>query len=211
MAITGNLLEIIVRYSFLNQQMETVQFYKPGGGAFLTATPAGVGEAYWNDVKTAWRALVPSSSDAIFQTVFVKEYNGGGAYGEFAVPPGEVFGTRSATGLGDFMPPYVAAAVRLSVATNITRPGQKRFPFALEGDNVNGKIQPAFQALVNAVAAKYSSNIILGAPVATGVLIPQVVRKAGSPAAPSTWQDVVGAVLNQNFSTQNSRKFGHGS
>jgi hypothetical protein len=211
MPITGNLLEIVLRFSWLQQECETVQFYKPGGAAFLTATPAGVGEAWWNDVKAAWRAMAPSSSDAVFKSVFVREYNGLGGYGEFPIPVGEIFGTRSATGLGDFMPPYVAAAGKLSVATNVTRPGQKRLPFALEGDNVNGKIQAAFQTLCNAVLAKYSTTITLGAPVATGVLVPQIVRKAGSPPAPSAWQDVVGYVLNQNFSTQNSRKFGHGS
>ena len=154
--------------------------------------------------------MVPNSSDALFQSVFVREWNGGGAYGEFAVPSGEIGGTRAVGTLGDFLPPYVASAVRLSVATNVTRPGQKRFPFAMEGDNVNGKVQAPLVALVATLAAKYSTTITLGSPVATGVLVPQVVRKASTPPVPSTWQDVVGAVINLNFSTQNTRKFGRG-
>ncbi len=210
MPITGNLLEITLRMVFLAQRIQTVGWYTPAGGAFSTATPAGVGEAWWNDVKTVWRALGPSSSGLVFDTVFVREYNGAGGYGEFAIPTAERSGTRTVGTLGDFLPPYVADAVKLTVATNLTRPGQKRFPFAMEGDNENGLIVGTRPALVNAVAAKYVGPLTLGAPVATGTLNGVVVKKTGVPPIPAQWQAVQGAVLNPYFSSQNSRKIGRG-
>src|SRR5664279_3094651 len=159
MAITSGLVKVILRYTFLSQKCETIGYYAPGGAAWLTANAAQAAQAWWNDVKTAWRAIVPNSSDALFDSVFFEEVGGGLQYGEYAIPAGEVFGTRVATGLGDFMPAYVAVGCRLSVTTRATRPGQKRFPFAMEGDNVNGVVQAPFLALIETLSGHYS-NII---------------------------------------------------
>jgi hypothetical protein len=144
-------------------------------------------------------------------SVFFQEIGGGLQYGEYAIPPGERLGTRSATGLGDFMPAYVAVGCRLSVTTRSTRPGQKRFPFALEGDNVNGRVGDAFLTLCGAVAALYSTPLIMGSPVATGTLTPQIVRFNKDDGSLVAQQEAVGYVLNGSFTSQVSRRPGHGS
>jgi len=211
MPITASDLKIVIRGVYLGQQVEVVQWYRPTGAAFLTADPAGVGEAYWNDIKTAWRACHGATATDKTTSIFVSEPGPSGAYGEFAIPTAEQEGTRSISGLGEFLPPYVGVGVRLTVSTRTTRPGQKRFWGVLEGDNSDGELESALAALVDTLAAKFSSMVTLGSPVATGTLDPEIVHLAGVPAAVTAHQDVAGYIINNNLTTQNSRKFGRGA
>lgn len=211
MAITADKLKFAIRGVFLGQQVEVVQWYRPTGAAFLTADAASVAEAYWNDIKTLWRACHISGAFDHTTSIFVSEPGDSGAYGEFAVPTLEQPGTRDETGLGDFLPPTNSVAMRQTVATRATRPGQKRFWGLLEGDNVNGVLQAGMAALVEALSVKFDSTITLGSPVATGVLDPIIVSIDRATGDITASQLVIGHVLNPNVSTQNSRKFGHGA
>lgn len=206
MPITATRIEVAVRYTFLGQDCQNIQWFFPSGAALLTATATGLAEAYWNEVKTVWRALVPSSSAFTFNTVFLREDNGGLSYGEYAIPPAERDGTRDPTGLGDFLPPANAASVRLAVGTAVTRPGQKRFPGILEGDSTGSLLSTAFVTLVDALAEKYDTPLIMGAPVATALLTPIIVRKAGTPPVVVADQAVTGHVTNNVPKTQVSRR-----
>lgn len=211
MAITSDRIAVSIRGVYLAQRVEVVQWYRPGGAAFVTATAAGVAEAYWNDIKTLWRAAhAVSALDKTF-SVFVQEPGSSGAYGEYAVPSGEQEGTRSNTGLTDLLPATNSVGVRLTVATRTTRPGQKRFWGVWIADNNTGVLGAALAGLVDALAVKFDSIITLGAPVATGVLQPIVVRIDRDTGLPTADQDVIGHVVNPYITTQNSRKVGHGS
>ena len=64
--------------------------------------------------------------------------------------------------------------------------------------------------LVRAVAPKFATPIILGAPVATGVLEPVVTRLSPDGTTVLASQPVAGYVINPNQTTQNSRKVGRG-
>jgi hypothetical protein len=154
--------------------------------------------------------MVPPSDAASFDSVFFQEIGGGTQYGEFAVPDGERLGTRSGGPFGDFMPPYVAVGVRQVVTTHATRPGQKRFPFATEADNAGGIVQAAFLSLCSNLAAQYTSPATLGSPVAAGTLTPQVARFDPDSHALLAQQETVGAVINTFFTSQVSRRVGHG-
>jgi hypothetical protein len=211
MAITAAQLKIIIRGSFGGTLFENVQWYRPTGAAFLTADAVGVAEAYWNDIKTVWRALQVTSGGFLTQSVFVSEPGATGAFGEFSIPVGEQQGARSATGLGDFMPAFVAFGVRLSVATRTTRPGQKRFIGVMEGDATQEVLGAPVTTLLNNLAAKFSSTITLGAPVATGTLDPIIVRIDRATGALLTQQDVTGHLVNPRVTSQVSRKFGRGA
>lgn len=211
MAILSEHLKITVRGTISAQQWENVQWYKPGGAAFVTAEAAGVAQAYWNDVKSAWRALIVDSSVFTFQSILVSEPGDTGAFGEFPVPVGEQNGTRAIGSLTDFMPPFNAWGVRLTVATRTTRPGQKRFCGIMEGD-ANGDVLTAPGiALVQALAVKFSDNIVLGSPVATGVLIPEVVSIDRATGAITAHQEVTGYLINPYVTSQVSRKRGRGA
>lgn len=212
MAFTSDLLAITLRWLWLGQQMQTKRYFRAAGAAFLTASPENVGEAYWNHVKAAWRALPVSSMTNVFQSVLVEEIGGGLSFGEYAVPSGEKGGTRAAGSLGDVLPSFNNVGVRFTVATRATRPGQMRIPFMYDGDTDAQGVAAPFVALVNTLANLYKADMVLGAPVATGVLRMQVVKFTNTvPAAVAARQDVVGQVINGNVTSQVSRKAGRGT
>lgn len=211
MAITSGLVRIDLRYTFLAQRCETTSFWSPGGAAWVTVNAAQGAEAWWNNCKDRWRALAFNTPDITFDSVFFEEVGGGGEYGEFAIPADERSGSRDGTGLGDLLPPYVAVGCRLTVTTHATRPGQKRFPFALEADNSNGIVLSSFFALAGALGEFYSSPATLGAPVLAGTLTPQVVHFPTVSDPAQRQQEAAGYVLNSYFTSQVSRRVGHGS
>lgn len=203
-------LKISIRGRFQNQLFQNVQWYVTDGAAFLTADAVGVGEAYWNDIKTVWRAAMQTNSLLVTESILVSEEGPTGAFGEYAIPTGERQGTRS-SGSGGFLPSFNAAAVRLTVATRTTRPGQKRFVGVTEGDNADGVLWADYVTLINDLAVKFSEPIVLGAPVATGVLTPIVARLSADGSEVLAYQEVTGFVTNGNVSSQVSRKIGRGS
>jgi hypothetical protein len=211
MAVSAEDLKIVIRGVHMGQQMEVVQWYRPTGAAFLTATLLGVAEAYWNDIKTTWRACHVANIDDVTTSVFISEPGVAGQYAEFAVPSGEQQGTRSGPTEPQALPPYVAAGVRLTVGSRVTRPGQKRFWGLKESDQSNGLLTAALAALITSLAPKFAGGITLGAPVATGVLWAEIVRVAGVPQVVTARQDVTGFIVAGNVTTQNSRKFGRGA
>lgn len=212
MPITASNLEIILRYTHYGQRMQTVRTYRPTGAAFLTASPSGVGEAWWNDVKAAWRGVCGAGYGNVFDSVFVREIGGGLAYGEYAIPAGERAGTRASGALGDGMPSYVAVGCKLTVGTGVTRPGQMRIPFLADADTLGNDVASGFLTLCQTLAAKYSSTITLGAPVATGTLTPNVLRYSKTvPPTVIASQDIGGYLLNSRVTSQVSRRSGRGT
>lgn len=212
MAITGDALLITLRYVFLGQNCQTAQFYTPGGAAFITANCDAVGEAWWNDVKTDWRALVPSDvTNFSFESVLVEEFDGSGGLGEFAIPSGERDGTRIPSSSSGFMPSYVACGMRLTVPTRTTRPGQKRFPGLDEADVSNNVIGAEYLDLVEDLSRVYDTTITLGAPVALGTLTPKICKRDPADGHILASQDVAGHVINPYVTSQVSRRRGHGS
>jgi hypothetical protein len=212
MSFSASHIEIILRYTCLSQNCQTARQYTWDGAAIATATPAALGEAWWNHVKTAWRALAtPNVSNAQFMSVLVREVGGGLAYGEYAIPPGEQQGTRPLTGLGETLPSFMSAGVRLTVSSGVTRPGQMRVPFVTEGDVAGQALSAGFITLVNTLADLYDAPNTLGAPTATGVITPNVVRYGANNDLIAASQPIVGHVTNPNVTTQVSRRIGHGS
>lgn len=211
MAITASHLKIAIRGTYLGQEVQVIQWYRPTGAAFLTASPEGVGEAYWNDIKDDWRAFMWNGPSQKTESIFVSEPGSTGAYGEYPIPLAEQEGVRTGASGGNFMPPFIASGVRLTVGTRATRPGQKRFWTMVEGDNVDGVLQPSIVGPLTTLAAKFSSVITLGAPVATGTLTPEIVRINRVTGAIDAAQDVTGFLINPQATSQNSRKVGRGS
>lgn len=202
-------LRITIRGVIQAQAFNLVCWYNTDGAAFLTATATGVGEAFWNDIKTVWRAAMESSPLLVTNSILVSEPGPTGAFGEYPIPVGERQGTRT-VGTSDLLPSFNAAGIRLAVATRTTRPGQKRVPGALEVDQTNGAWVSGYMTLMNNLAPKFSSPITLGAPVATGVLIPIVTRVNPDTGDVDASQDVVGFVTNPYVTSQVSRKIGRG-
>lgn len=210
MAWVSNLIKVTLRYTFQNQQCQTTQHYRFGNEVTESITAAHVGEAWWNDVKAAWRAMIINDWSFQFTSVLVEELAVGGQFGEYAIPAGERQGTRALGSLGGWLPSFNAVGVRLVVASRATRPGQKRFPGLSEGDNDGGLVAAGFVTLVDAVAAKYSGQLTLGAPALAEALIPVVARYAAGNPVPIVTQDVVGHSVSNLITSQVSRKSGRG-
>ena len=204
-------LKVVIRGTILSQAFQNVCWFVTDGAAFLTADATGVGEAFWNDIKTVWRAAqYDSPNGCVATSILVSEPGPTGAFGEYAIPVGEQVGTRAAAGSGGFLPAFNAAGFRQAVATRTTRPGQKRIPGAGEIDQAGGVWDAAYLALIDAVADKLSNPITLGAPVATGVLIPIVVGLDGDGNVVRQ-QEITGYITNTFVTSQVSRKPGRGN
>lgn len=209
--VPGQFLEIQFRYTYLGQRLLTRQYYQMGGAAFLTASPAQVAEAYWNDVKALWRSLFSTASTVATQdALFVREVGNGEQYAEYPIPSGERVGTRAAGDDGEWVAGFMAAGVKLVVGSSVTRPGQKRLSSMREGDITGNSLTGTHQTLVDNVAVIFSVMRNLGAPVATGVLTP-VVGGTVVDGDPTVWNQVTGHVVNQFITSQVSRKIGHGN
>lgn len=205
----GALIEITMHMQSSGQRVFNVFQYQVAG-MLVPASAPEIGQGWWNHVKAAYRAATVTSATNTFTAVAVRELNDPvGAFGEYPVPPGEQQGTRSSGGVNDDNPTFVAAGVRLAVATRLTRPGQKRFPFTNAADSLGSGWTPTFLTLLNAWAAVISSEMVLGVPVAGVNLVPIVCRKDinGDVIA---HQPVVGYVTNTNVTSQVSRKIGRG-
>lgn len=210
MAILVNDLKVTVRGTIFGKQWYNVQWYRlTGPGPFATADPVQVGEAYWNDVKGAYRACVFPDPYFTFESVLVAEPGLTGAYAEYSVPPAEREGART-VGLGNApLASFNATGVRLTVGSRVTRPGQKRFCFLTEADVDGNDIEAPMLTLVEDVAQKFSSAITLGAPVALGGMHPEIVRLDPTTQLVTVKQDVTGHLVNPLVTSQVSRKQKH--
>jgi len=209
MALADNdLIEVVVNMFAQNMQMLNVFQYEITDH-IGTVSLVQLLEGYWNHVKATYRAIVPSSYGNIFVSIKGRELNdASGDYAEFDVPVGERAGTRSTS--GEALPPFGAAGVRLVVGTRVTKPGQKRFPFVLEADQVSGVLGTTYTTPLIALMNVLSVPMVLGAPAALETLQPIVTRR-GALGFVSSFQPVTGYLINPNVTTQNTRKFGRGS
>lgn len=180
-------------------------------GSFSGVDAAALGEAWWNHVKTTYRAVAATSYTTLFQEVLVRELNDPtGEYGSYAIPSGEASGTRTPASETGLLPPWVAVGVKLTVGTRLTRPGSKRLSGLVELDNnagyVNGPVFAAAEALMNTM----TGPLILGAPALGLDLDPIIARKApdGSVVA---HQPVTGYIVSGLLSSQVTRRIGRGS
>lgn len=212
MAIIGNRIDIHIRYTYLGQKCQNVMSYEPGGAAFLTADMIQVLEAYWNNIKGAFRALASTSAAVnTFDSLLGIEHGLGNQMAEYPIPPAERVGTRAAGDDGEWLSSFTAVGCRLTVATRSTRPGQKRLPFLRESDVTGNTLVPSIITLMDPAFQKFGDDVLLGAPVATGVLLPLVVHEPTVAAPAYAQQLVTGYTINPDVTTQVSRKKGRGA
>lgn len=204
-----SLIEVTLVQSFLAANAVYNVFQYEVQGELGSPDATDWAEAWWNHVKATYRAIAPTGS-APFRSVIVRELdNATGEYGEFAIPTAEQTGTRADPG-GDWLPMFVAGAVRLTVATRVTRPGQKRFSYLKEGDLDGQFLGVAYTTAVNALMVVLTSTMLLGAPALGSEIEPHVVRKSPTTGLPIAHQPVTGFLINPEVTHQVSRRVGRG-
>lgn len=207
MPISAALIEVAVKMSLQGKPALNRCFHTWDGAAVAAATPEAIGEAFWNDVKVRLRAITPAAEAQVFFTeVFVREVGGGNVYGSYAIPSGERGGTRTVGSSNQIMPNFVAGAVKMTVGSSTTKPGSKRQAPLLDADVLDGNLLSSeYLALLDDFAEAWCSEHVLGAPVATGVLFPVIVRFNGA-GEPTANQPVTGWLLKARASSQLTRK-----
>jgi len=211
MAISvGSLVEFVINMRYQAQETLNVWQYE------VTTWPGSVSavqgaEGYWNHIKATLRALQLASQPDTFISIKIRELNNvAGDYAEYDVPTAEKVGTRANPAGAELLPPFGAAGVRLVVGSRLTRPGQKRYAFLTETDNIAGVLQSAYRTLLVAHMNIMTVNLVLGAPAATCTLVP-IVTKKDATGFVTAHQNITGYLINGNITSQNSRKFGRGS
>lgn len=211
MPVTAPHIKVLFRYTYLGQKCQNVQWFRPVGAAFLTATMDGVLEALWANMEADLRQITPASLTlASWDSLLGEELGGGGSFAEYPVPDAERVGTRAGGADSDLIPSFNAGGFRQTVGTRATRPGQKRFPFLMESDVSNNELGATYKSFLEAIAIRFSNPVVLGTPVATGVLQPEVGGTEVS-GVPTVFQDITGFVINPDVTSQISRKKGRGA
>lgn len=206
----GSLIEVSLMQSFLsgNSVMNVFQYLVQG--TFGPAGASAVGEAWWNHVKDEYRAICTTNASP-FRSVLVRELDDpAGAYGEYSIPTSEWPGTRPPPA-GDWMPMFVTAGVRLTVDTRVTRPGQKRFSYLTESDCDGTYLSLGYSVPLGALMDVLTTELVLGAPVAGGSLLPIITKKDGATGAVLAHQPVTGYIINNAVTHQVSRRVGRGA
>lgn len=206
----GSLLEIKLAGAVFGQQWMNVWTYRVVG-ELGSPSPANWGNAWWNALKAAYRPLIASVHGAAFLTVSVREMDDpDGEYGVFPVPVGENAGTAT-TGAGGVVPPFVAAGIRYTVSTRLTRPGQKRIPGQDEAVMNGNTWETAYATVLNTFGAASSIALVLGSPALGSEIKPVVVKKDPVTGLPVAHQDITGYLVNSYVTSQVSRKMGRGA
>lgn len=192
--------KIVLNQSFLGQECLNVFHYRDTALAGLD--PVDVAHGFWEHIKVQFRAWMPVSANFLASSVYCEALFGVRAFGEYPIPAGEQQGTRAAA--TQFMPPTIAASVRLAVGTRTTRPGSKRLVGVLEGDVTVTVIDPAVLAIIQVLADKLETTFDEFGTVNT--LTPVIVGyRGGPPPTVSVVQDVTSAVALPDISHQVSR------
>lgn len=210
--VPGSEIKVAFRYQYLGQNCENVQSYIAQGAAVVGVNVAQLLEALWNDYKG--RLLAISPDDALVMSwgsLFGEEVGGTLEFGEYPIPIGERQGERTASSQYEWLPGTLAGGFRQTVATRLTRPGQKRFPFLQRGDVAGNILNGTYLALLEDVAGAFCSPSTLGAPALAVVMQPIVVHEPGVRDPVRHVQDVASWLVNTNATSQVSRKLGHGS
>ena len=207
--ILGNIYEISLRMSTPSGNAYNVFQYEAIFGDDLV-DGAELGEAWWNHVKTVYRALVSQGEGGFFRSVTAKDLtNTAGLFGEYGIPAGERGGVRTGMAQGEPAPGFNAVGVRLAVGTRATRPGQKRLPGLVEEDLFGQAVHSVYLGLATTWAQLVTEDFVLGIPAALVTLRPVIVRRGAGGAIVAT-QPVTGYVVNPYITSQVSRKAGRG-
>jgi hypothetical protein len=202
-------IAVSLKFTLASQSMMNVWTYNV---LELVGTPnaAQYGEAWWNHVKTNYRALAASAFGPTFVSVRVSELgNPTGEYGEFAIPSGEQTGTRASSADPDTLPVFLACGVRLSVPSRVTRPGQKRFAWLQQGDVSSQSVAGTYITALTTLMGTMTANMTLGAPAAGVVLVPNVVGLNADGTIRAS-QGISGFIIDTVATSQVSRRQGRG-
>lgn len=202
----GGLIRITLNQTHQGQQVRNVFWYRAedavGGDAAL-----GVGQTFWEVVRTAWRNFTPNSPLLTFDAVDVRYMDGDLDYATYTIPEAERQGSRN-VGSAQLMPVFVAANITLNPANRQVRPASKRIGGLVETDNNANQIEAGTRALLGALGTAFTTTLASGGFI--DFLTPVVVGMPNANRPTRLLIPIVSQQVGRNVTTQNSRKVGRG-
>lgn len=205
----GDHIRVILRQTYLTQQVINVLHYEMVDTGTLSAAAAA--QAWWDDVKAAWRGATTTSIQFDRVDVYDND-NPLGEFGSYPIPSAERGGTY---GTNDFSP-NIAAGFKLAVGNRTTKPGALRVAgMRSDGIDDGGNWLSSQVTVLNALGNAIEAFRPGAAGTIGGVLVVY-----GAPHGPSTryparetavYNPVLDVVLAPYMTTQNTRKYGRGA
>lgn len=206
MTIPANAVhEIAIRGTFQGSKIQNVfHFTNSIVTPDVSATTAC--EAFWNDIKAAWRGWTPTSPQLIWTEVVCTLRGAGGQYGSYAIPGAEQSGTRAFG--SDFLPSFNAANITFNPSLRLVRPGSKRIAGVLEGDQVSGVLTGGAVALLSTLAVALVNGFT---DAVTGASYTYIIwGQVNSNRPVEVKMPINGYTVSVNVTSQVSRKLGRG-
>lgn len=202
----GGLVRITLNQTHQGQQVRNVFWYRAedavGGDAAL-----GVGQTFWEVVRTAWRNFTPNTALLTFDAVDVRYMDGDLDYATYTIPEAERQGLRN-VGSAQLMPVFIAANITLNPANRQVRPASKRIGGLVETDNNANQIEAGTRALLGALGTAFTTTLASGGFI--DFLTPVVVGMPNANRPTRLLIPIVSQQVGRNVTTQNSRKVGRG-
>lgn len=205
----GAIIKITDRYIFLGQRMENIYYYH-AGAAILVTQLYDVGHDWFVNMGTYVKQLQSNSVQHL--EVVVEDIGGDRDYASYPVPIADAFGVN---GSGDDCAPFVVAALKLIPGNRSVRPGSKRYSGLRESQvAAGGYLTPAALGDLDNIGLAATQTIDVGGVPTLGPVIVGFPHPAhgNTPARSAiTAVDIAGWNSKTAISTQNSRKYGHGT
>lgn len=199
----GDILKFVVWQGAPTNPTLNVFHYRVIDAGAPTTTYAEVAQAFWDYIKTEWRATFPLDIGPWFRRVVVENVTNGLDFGEYTIPTSEDDGTRTTS--GDYLGDWLAVAMRLNVGTHLTRPGQKRFGGLYEGDQASGFITSTLRGLYETFGGKLDENIGFGL-LTDGEMQPVVYGEVNDERPEPVYNPVTSVTVQDRFTSQRTRR-----
>ena len=208
MAITGgSVLRLTLVQNYMAQEVLNVFYAKQTAGS-SSDSPATVVDGFWQDIKAAWRAVMPDTDDMLITKIVLEDLVTPFDYYEYVVPTSEQRGTRSYTGA--LLNSFSAASIKIVVPTRATRPGGKRISGLTEDVVDRQNLVSSYITLLNTLFAALATGWAATSPGSGSYAVG--VYGYGRPASSSpTFQQMSGYLVSPYVSSQVSRKIGRGA
>lgn len=196
----GDVVELTLHGTVLGQTNLNVFAYEQTAGVGSDGA-GGLAAAFEDTIIPAMQAVVTENTG--YQSISWVSLNGTFQEGNLALAT--TIGSRPAPSL----PPYAAWAFRLLRTTSESRGGYKRVAGISETDQDNGVYAGTIITQLNALATAFALQLTTtGGNEWTPVIASFILN--GVPRTTPVFNPISGAIY-QRISTQNSRKFGHGT
>lgn len=206
MATVGDVLQIVLRGSYLGTVFHNISFYRLEN----TPTPGvleGAATTFDQTVLSAYKAF--ANINVRFGSLTVRNLFSDEEYTRTALDNPQ--GTR---GGNDSLPPFVGATILLRRSNRAVRAGRKHILGGVEEDTQAGYWTNAALSLLAPLAAAFAADLNPGfVDLLKPIIVGRVQVTPGVYRLPLTqeemnnrWSYVVGTSINKRVSTQNSRK-----